>query len=64
MLEEMGHRFCEGLLRLRTRFSGKDQAVSFPFAEDSNSPNEPTQESGYGASLVVDVVVLFCSLLL
>lgn len=46
MLEEMGHRFCEGLLRLRTRFSGKDQAVSFPFAEDSNSPNGPTQESG------------------
>ncbi|XP_078313843.1 cytosolic carboxypeptidase 1-like isoform X2 [Crassostrea virginica] len=46
MLEEMGHRFCEGLLRLRTRFSGKDQAVSFPFTEDTNSPNEPTQGSG------------------
>ncbi|XP_061172292.1 cytosolic carboxypeptidase 1-like [Saccostrea echinata] len=46
MLEEMGQKFCEGLLRLKTRYSGKDQAVSLPFMEGGNSSNEPTQESG------------------
>ncbi|KAK3098121.1 hypothetical protein FSP39_016346 [Pinctada imbricata] len=42
MLEEMGYKFCEGLLRLRSKYSGFDNLASFPAGSGTNQAEGTT----------------------